>query len=94
MHDRCPFGGVSRRRFLGASVAAVPLISAVPPLAAAQAGQATGNVTHHGGDVQDAEQAGRARALSRPGRRGAQPADVPDRHPRRRGDQDHARSAA
>jgi len=50
MQDRCPFGGVTRRQFLGASAAAVPLISAVTPLAAAQGPQVTRSVTHQGGD--------------------------------------------
>ena len=84
MHDRCPFGGVNRRQFLGASVAAVPLISAVPSLAAAQAGQVTGNVTHQGGDGKTLSK------LAAPGLYPGQvvevrnPRDVPERHPGRR----------
>jgi len=50
MRNRCPFGGMNRRQFLGASVAAAPLISVVPSLAAAQGPQVTGSVTHQGGD--------------------------------------------
>ncbi len=46
----CPFGGVNRRQFLRASVAAAPLISVAPSLAAAQGPQVTGSVTHQGGD--------------------------------------------
>jgi len=41
---------MNRRQFLGASVAAAPLISVVPSLAAAQGPQVTGSVTHQGGD--------------------------------------------
>ncbi len=50
MRKTCPFGGVNRRQFLGASLAAAPLVSAVPSLAAAQAREVTGSVTHQGGD--------------------------------------------
>jgi Domain of unknown function (DUF362) len=49
MQNRCPFGGLSRRQFLGASVA-TPLFSVVPSLAAAQASQVTSSVTHRGGE--------------------------------------------
>jgi hypothetical protein len=47
--NRYPCGGLSRRRFLAASAASVPLISGVS--AAAQAAQSLGKTSHHGGDV-------------------------------------------
>ncbi|HKI17258.1 MAG TPA: DUF362 domain-containing protein [Isosphaeraceae bacterium] len=50
MQDRCPFDGVTRRKFLGASAATVPLISAVTPWALGQATQVTRSVAHQGGD--------------------------------------------
>jgi Domain of unknown function (DUF362) len=50
MRNRCPFRGVNRRQFLGASVAAAPLISFVPSIAAAQGRDVKGSVTHQGGD--------------------------------------------
>jgi hypothetical protein len=49
MQHRYPCGGISRRGFLGASAAAIPLISAAPGLAAAAAPQSGGKVTHQGG---------------------------------------------
>jgi hypothetical protein len=51
MPEHCPVGRVNRRQFLCASAAAVPLISAAGPSAAAQVVQATRSVTHQGGDV-------------------------------------------
>jgi Domain of unknown function (DUF362) len=50
MQHRYPCGGLSRRQFLSASAAAVPLISAAPALSFGQGAQSTGKVTHQGGD--------------------------------------------
>ncbi len=47
MQHRYPCGSLSRRQFLTASAATVPLISALPALAAADP-QALGSVTHQG----------------------------------------------
>jgi hypothetical protein len=51
MKHRCFSGGLSRRQFLGASAAAVPLVSAVPALVAAQGETVNKGVSHQGGDV-------------------------------------------
>ena len=50
MDHRYPCGGVSRRRFLAASAASVPLISGLSTDAVAQAPSAIGKTTHQGGD--------------------------------------------
>jgi hypothetical protein len=51
MNNPCPFARSSRRQFLGASAAALPIISAFPSFARAQAPAIPGSVAHHGGDV-------------------------------------------
>jgi uncharacterized protein DUF362 len=51
MNNPCPFARSSRRQFLGASAAALPMISAFPSFARAQAPSIQGSVAHHGGDV-------------------------------------------
>ena len=50
MQHRYPCGSMSRRQFLAASAATVPLISGVPLLAAAQGAAVLGKTTHQGGD--------------------------------------------
>src|SRR5580658_6032799 len=49
MQHRYPCGSLSRRQSLTTSAATVPLISALPALAAAADPQALGKVTHQGG---------------------------------------------
>jgi hypothetical protein len=51
MRHPYPCGGVSRRRFLGASLAAAPGIPALQALAAQQGTAPAGTVAHAGGDV-------------------------------------------
>jgi hypothetical protein len=51
MPDRCPYRALSRREFLGASAAAIPLISSVPYASAEQGPLATGTASHQGGDT-------------------------------------------
>jgi Domain of unknown function (DUF362) len=51
MHGHCPFARLNRRQFLGASAAAVPLISAFPSIAQEPARAFSGSAAHHGGDV-------------------------------------------
>jgi hypothetical protein len=51
MQQECPSAGLSRRRFLGASAAAVPLVSAVPASLGAQGERTASRVSHVGGDV-------------------------------------------
>ena len=48
MQHRYPCGSLSRRQFLAASAASVPLISGVPVLAAPEG--APGKTTHQGGE--------------------------------------------
>ena len=50
MPHRYPCESVSRRQFLAASAASVPLISGAPLLAAAQGAAVIGKTTHQGGD--------------------------------------------
>ncbi len=50
MQHRYPCGGVSRRRFLAASAASVPLISGASASAAPQSPSPIGKTAHHGGD--------------------------------------------
>jgi hypothetical protein len=48
MQDRYPCGGMSRRRFLTASAAALPVLASAPPLAVADGAQIGGKVTNQG----------------------------------------------
>jgi hypothetical protein len=50
MPNRCPFAAVSRRQFLGASAATIPLISSLADASAQEASRGTGSASHHGGD--------------------------------------------
>jgi Domain of unknown function (DUF362) len=51
MNNNCPLVRSNRRQFLGASAAALPIISAFPSFAGAQASLIPGSAAHHGGDV-------------------------------------------
>jgi hypothetical protein len=51
MNNHCPFARPSRRHFLGASAAALPVLSGFTSFARAQAPSISPSAAHHGGDV-------------------------------------------
>ncbi len=51
MQGHCPFGSVSRRQFLRAQAAAVPLIASLPAISQAQVQTVSRSAAHHGGDA-------------------------------------------
>ena len=90
MQHGYPCGGVSRRRFLAASAASA---ASVPLISASFGGRRPAGLAGlrqddpSGGRRQAAEQAGCARPLSGPRRRGQEPEDDPRRHQGPRGHQ-------
>ena len=90
MQEQCRFASLSRRQFLGASAAAVPIVSSCSSFARAEAQTISGSAAHHGGDVKTLTK------LAAPGLYPGQvvevrnPAMCNERQPRRRRNQGHA----